>query len=175
LDATQAIRTIARSSLAEVRRVLFGLRGESSGVELAPLPTLGDVTALISATAGAGLDVRYHCDEEAAHRVSATVGAGAYRIVQESLTNVLKHAGPNPAVSVDIRLVDGELRIDVGDDGRGAAPTSRHRGVSGIAGMTERAEVLGGRLEAGPAPGGGFRVSAVLPSEPGAGATGDPA
>ena len=89
------------------------------------------------------------------------VGLAAYRIVQEALTNVRKHAGPD--ATVDVRVaVDRGVAIDVRDDGRGAAARADGRGL-GLVGMRERAAVHGGTLEAGPAPGGGFAVSARLP------------
>ncbi len=90
------------------------------------------------------------------------VGLAAYRIVQEALTNVRKHAGPGAAVTVRVSAADGELAIEVGDDGRGAAAASDGRGL-GLVGMRERAAVHGGTLEAGPVTGGGFAVSARLP------------
>jgi hypothetical protein len=96
LEALEAIGATARDSLNEVRRVLFGLRHDEPGAQLEPVPTLDDIEALVAATASTGLEIDYRLDEAATRSTSATVGAGVYRIVQEALTNVLKHAGPGP-------------------------------------------------------------------------------
>jgi signal transduction histidine kinase len=90
------------------------------------------------------------------------VGAAAYRIVQEALTNAVRHAGPEPAVRVELYEERGALRLSVTDDGTGLAPGAGSSGF-GLVGMRERARSVGGTLDAGPRTGGGFEVSAVLP------------
>jgi len=168
VDAVDAIATTARSSLADVRRVLAGMRTDEMDAELAPVPSLDSLPTLTSSFSDAGLAVSITDELPDELPVAATVGAGAYRIVQEALTNVLKHAGPTAAASLHLSTVDKSLQIRVEDDGRGIDPTTGDDLGSGIAGMRERAEVLGGDLEAGPRPGGGYRVVATLPVEVGA-------
>ena len=92
-------------------------------------------------------------------------GLSVYRICQESLTNVLKHAGPTPTVTVLLQWTAASLVLEVSDDGRGAAAGSDGHG-QGLLGMRERAAMLGGTLAAGPRPGGGFRVRAEIPIPP---------
>lgn len=183
-DALDAIGDTARSSLGEVRRVLRGIHGED--LELSPLPDLRDVDALVARVAATGVEVElYRTDAVASTAIDASVGAGAYRIIQEALTNVMKHAGPTARATVDIDINAGSaaemssestdderrgapsLTISVIDDGYGARPNgTAERGVGlGIVGMSERAAFLGGNLEAGPQPGGGFRVRATIPVE----------
>jgi signal transduction histidine kinase len=94
--------------------------------------------------------------------VERPISAAAYRIVQEALTNAMKHAGP-ARIEVSLVCDADDLVVSVVDDGRGAASNTHQDGGRGIAGMTERASVLGGRLVAGPRVGGGFRVEARLP------------
>ncbi|MBC2932423.1 sensor histidine kinase [Nocardioides sp. zg-1228] len=162
--AVATLETIAaagREALTEMRRLLGLLREGDTGV--APQPGLGDVRHLVEEARTAGMRVTADLPDRVAEvpEVPDGVGLAAYRIVQEALTNVRKHAGPN--ASVDVRVtVDREVAIDVRDDGRGAAAGADGRGL-GLVGMRERAAVHGGTLEAGPAPGGGFAVSARLP------------
>jgi signal transduction histidine kinase len=163
-DALSAVADTARSSLAEVRRVLFALRDDDEASELAPLPGVGDIETMVADAGdatGISATCRLHNAED--RDLSPTVAAGAYRIVQESLTNTIKHAGPGTTVTVEIEALDDTLMIQVDDDGRGATNTDRQQHGSGLVGMTERAELLGGSLTAGPRPGGGFRVKAKLP------------
>jgi signal transduction histidine kinase len=100
---------------------------------------------------------------EVAPGLPTAVGVSAYRIAQESLTNVLKHGGANAAVDITIRCVDHSLQVTVRDHGRGSAPGAEHVVGNGLRGMRERAAMLGGLLTAGNAEGGGFRVYAELP------------
>src|SRR5690606_13542824 len=95
-------------------------------------------------------------------RVPDSVGLTAYRIVQESLTNVRKHAGPAASAEVVLGWDGGSLQVEVADDGRGAATRPDGRGL-GLAGIRERVAVHGGTVDAGPRPGGGFAVSARIP------------
>lgn len=154
----ETISTTGRESLTEMRRLLGLLRDGDTGV--APQPGLDDVRHLVDEARAAGMRVEAELPE-ATPDVPDGVGLAAYRIVQESLTNVRKHAGPG--VTVALRVTVGRaVEVEVRDDGRGAAASPDGRGL-GLTGMRERAAVHGGTLEAGPAPGGGFAVSARLP------------
>jgi signal transduction histidine kinase len=163
--ALAAIEATSRAALIELRRLLGVLRqeGEPQG-DLAPVPGLADLDSLLAEVAKAGLGVRLRV-EGTPSPLPAGVDLSAYRIVQEALTNVVKHAGPARA-QVTIRYRDQEVMVEVTDDGRGvAAPTSngRARVGHGLIGMRERVQVFGGDLEVGPGPVGGFRVAARLP------------
>jgi signal transduction histidine kinase len=163
--ALAAIEATSRAALIELRRLLGVLRqdGESQG-DLAPVPGLADLDSLLAEVAKAGLGVRLRV-EGTPSPLPAGVDLSAYRIVQEALTNVVKHAGPARA-QVTIRYRDQEVMVEVTDDGRGVtAPTSngRARVGHGLIGMRERVQVFGGDLEVGPGPVGGFRVAARLP------------
>jgi signal transduction histidine kinase len=163
--ALAAIEATSRAALIELRRLLGVLRqeGEPQG-DLAPVPGLADLDGLLAEVAKAGLGVRLRV-EGTPSPLPAGVDLSAYRIVQEALTNVVKHAGPARA-QVTIRYRDQEVMVEVTDDGRGVtAPTSngRARVGHGLIGMRERIQVFGGDLEAGPHPVGGFRVAARLP------------
>lgn len=152
------ISTTGREALTEMRRLLGLLRDGDTGV--APQPGLGDVRHLVDEARAAGMRVEADLPASAPD-VPDGVGLAAYRIVQESLTNVRKHAGPGPTVALRVS-VGRAVEVEVRDDGHGAAASSDGRGL-GLTGMRERAAVHGGTLEAGPAPGGGFAVSARLP------------
>ncbi len=154
----KTISATGRESLTEMRRLLGLLRDGDTGV--APQPGLDDVRHLVDEARAAGMEVEADLPQ-AAPDVPDGVGLAAYRIVQESLTNVRKHAGPRAAVALRV-TVGRAVEVEVRDDGRGAAASSDGRGL-GVTGMRERAAVHGGTLEAGPAPGGGFAVSARLP------------
>jgi signal transduction histidine kinase len=163
--ALAAIEATSRAALTELRRLLGVLRqeGEPQG-DLAPVPGLADLDALLAEVAKAGLGVRLRV-EGTPSPLPAGVDLSAYRIVQEALTNVVKHAGPARA-QVTIGYRDQAVTVEVTDDGRGAtAPTGdgRARVGHGLIGMRERVQVFGGDLETGPRPGGGFRVAARLP------------
>jgi signal transduction histidine kinase len=126
-----------------------------------PTPSLANLDELITRTAAGGLEVRTEIAGPL-ERLPASVDLAAFRILQEALTNVIRHAGTSDAM---VRVVhDGEtLVLEVEDDGRGL-PSNGCDGLgTGIQGMRERAAALGGALEAGPRPGGGFRVLARLP------------
>ncbi|NMR20844.1 sensor histidine kinase [Cellulomonas fimi] len=165
--ATRSLETIAetgRAALVDMRRLLGVLRtGDDGEAALVPQPA-GDVDQLLEQVRASGLRVslvRVGVDRP----LPAGVGLVVYRLVQESLTNVLKHAGPDPGVTVLMRWSADSLRLEVADDGRGAAATSDGRG-HGLVGMRERAAILGGSVTAGPRPGGGFTVRADLPLAP---------
>src|SRR5262249_19242936 len=150
----------------EMRGLLGVLRsGDDASADpmLAPAPTLAYVDALAQGVANAGVPVTVNVEGDPGTAPNG-VHVSAYRIVQEALTNVLKHAGPTSA-EVNIRYAADELDLEIVDDGRGAASSRANNpgGGHGIVGMRERVSVYGGTLDAGPVPGGGFRVSAHLP------------
>lgn len=156
--ATAALETIAatgRDSLTEMRRML-GLLRSGDASELHPQPGLADLAGLV-----AGEDVDATLPDPAAP-VPDGVALTAYRVVQEALTNVRKHAGPGARVGVEVVVGDREVTVLVRDDGRGAAAADDGHGL-GLVGMRERVVAHGGALEAGPRVGGGFQVSARLP------------
>lgn len=155
--ALRAIRQVSRESLAELSALLGVLRTET---ERAPVPDLRALPRLVDGLRDAGLQVELEVDD-AAGAVPEVVGAAGYRIVQEALTNVARHAGPNVRARVRLARHDGVVEVEVRDDGRGAPGALRDGG--GLTGMRERAAALGGEFSAGAAPGGGFRVWASLP------------
>lgn len=158
--ARQALRrteSAGRQALAELRWFLRTVRSEADGDD-GPQPVLADLDRLADTIRQAGLGVRVDW-EGGVEEVPPGVQLCAFRIVQEALTNSLRHAHASSA-RVRVRIVDGAVDIEVGDDGRGGAPGLAGHGILG---MRERAELLGGSLEAGPAPDGGWRVVALLP------------
>jgi signal transduction histidine kinase len=163
--ALAAIETTSRSALTELRRLLGVLRQDSEPPgSLAPVPGLGDLDSLLAELAKAGLAVQLRV-EGTPSPLPTGVELSAYRIVQEALTNVVKHAGPARA-QVMIRYRDRDLMVEVTDDGRGAevvAGDGRAGTGHGLIGMRERVAAFGGDLEVGPRPGGGFGVAARLP------------
>ena len=163
--ALATIEATSRATLEELRRLLGVLRQDSeSQASLAPVPGLADLEGLLGEVAKAGLAVRLQV-EGTPSPLPAGVDLSAYRIVQEALTNVVKHAGPAQA-QVTIGYRDRDVTVEVTDDGRGAAALAGDgRGGTGhgLVGMRERVAAFGGDLETGPRPGGGFRVAARLP------------
>jgi signal transduction histidine kinase len=157
-----AIKDASKEALAELRSVLDILRQEGEPAARSPTWTLARLDELVSQAAAAGLVVRTETDGEV-RRLPFAVDVAAFRIVQEALTNVSRHAGPATA-TVRTSYGDRELTVQVDDDGRGPAPHGAAAGSGkGIVGMRERVAALGGDLQAGPRPGGGFRVQARLP------------
>jgi signal transduction histidine kinase len=163
--ALAAIEATSRAALTELRRLLGVLRQEGEPLgSLAPVPGLADLDTLLAELAKAGLAVRLRV-EGTASPLPAGVDLSAYRIVQEALTNVVKHAGPASA-QVTVGYHDQDITVEVTDDGRGSTPPTgdgQARVGHGLIGMRERVAAFGGDLEAGPRPGGGFRVAARLP------------
>jgi signal transduction histidine kinase len=183
-ESLEAIKQAGNSALAELRGVLDMLRtGEFSGgpgragvvppargsAPRRPTPLLSraaDTQALIDGARAAGLAVRY--DDSGLDRpLPATADAAAYRVVQEGLTNAVRHAGPGSGVVVGAHRADGTLTVQIADDGRGTParatlPTAAPGG-RGLRGMAERVGALGGTLQAGQRPGGGFVVTARIP------------
>jgi signal transduction histidine kinase len=166
-DALRVIEDTSKQALTEMRRLLGVLRtDDTQRDELAPAPRLDDLPELARRAASAG--VRVALDLRADPDVPAGVSLSAYRIVQEALTNVIRHAAP-ARCEVTVTARDGEVRIEVVDDGpsRPIPPAGRHPG-HGLAGMRERALVCGGEFTAGPLNGSGFQVRARLPYQAGA-------
>jgi signal transduction histidine kinase len=154
-----AISHTSRSTLAEIRRMLGVLR-EDAGADYAPAPGLADLDRLVRDIAGAGLDIDVQHDGVRTE-LPAAVDLTAYRIVQEALTNVLKHAGPARATVV-VGYEPGALRLEITDDGRGINGRATPGG-HGLIGMRERVGMYGGSFQAGPRTGGGFHVAVRLP------------
>jgi signal transduction histidine kinase len=159
-ERLQAIGDTARTALAEMRRLLGVLREDQDGNELTPQPGLGQLDALIERVRGAGVEVAVK-EEGEPRELPASLDLSAYRILQEALTNVRKHAKGAPAT---VRLEWGaqELRLEVADRGPGANGTAPGEG-HGLVGMRERVKVHGGELRAGTRDEGGFEVHATLP------------
>ncbi|HUX72023.1 MAG TPA: sensor histidine kinase [Cellulomonadaceae bacterium] len=168
-DPAAAVRSLAtigetgRAALADMRRLLGVLRSDDdpgAGTP-GPQPAVEDIDALVDQVRTSGL--RVSLVRMGSPRIMPP-GAGltAYRICQEALTNVLKHAGPDPQVTVVVQWLPASLVLDVSDDGRGAAVENDGAG-KGLLGMRERAAMFRGSLTAGPRAGGGFRVRAEIP------------
>jgi len=167
--ALAAIEATSRAALTELRRLLGVLRQDSEPqASLTPVPGLANLDSVLTEVGKAGLAVRVRV-EGTPSSLPAGVDLSAYRIVQEALTNVVKHAGPAHA-QVVVGYRDQEVTVEVIDDGRGAATPvgdGRMGTGHGLIGMRERVAAFGGELEVGPRPGGGFRVAARLPLAPG--------
>ena len=158
-EALTAIHEVSRQALGELRSVLGVLRADGTGAPLVPSPGLDRLGELAAHTRTAGIAVRV-VEEGEPRPVPAGVDAAAYRIVQEALTNAVRHSGGR-AATIRLCYDTDALTIEVDDDGPAVRAPSPGNGV---AGMTERARALGGTLDAGPRPGGGFRVRARLPT-----------
>jgi signal transduction histidine kinase len=161
--ALEAIAATGRQALTDMRALLGVLR-DGGGEEYAPQPDVEAIPALVEDVRASGLDVDL-ITEGTPRSLPAGPQLAAYRIVQESLTNVLKHAGPAGRAWVRLQWRDDALELSVLDDGRGAsaAMVDADGDGQGIRGMVERAQLHGGRLEAGPRHSGGFGVHAALP------------
>ncbi|MFG3285998.1 sensor histidine kinase [Streptomyces sp. NPDC048111] len=170
--ALETISTTGRQALAEMRRLLGVLRtGEHQEAgEYVPQPDVQQIEDLVETVRGAGLTVDFKI-EGTPRPLPSGVELTAYRIVQEALTNTRKHGGPDAGASVRLVYFDDGLGLLVEDDGRGAAHEMYEDGGAdgqghGLIGMRERIGMVGGTLDAGPRPGGGFRISALLPLKP---------
>lgn len=163
--ALQQIEATGRSSLGEMRQVLAAIRTEPEE-SWRPARGLADLDALVAEMEHTGLAItvsQTEAEDERYGPLPATVDVTAYRIVQESLTNVLKHGGDGAAARVEIAREPTALGLRISDNGRGAMAADG--GGHGLRGMQERVEVFGGRFKAGPRLGGGFTVEASLPVE----------
>jgi len=165
-QALDAVEQAGRQALSELRHLLNVLRPQSEADGLGPQPCLAGLPRLVDQLGQAGVEVSLTTSDSLPVDLPASVELSAYRIVQEALTNVVKHGGPGVRAGVHIDSDDHVLTIEVTDTGGGGTvlPGSGH----GIVGMRERASLLGGTLEAGPRPSGGFQVSARLPMHEGA-------
>ena len=184
VDALHTIRVVSKDALRELRAMLNVLRQADEGDPAQPAPGLAQLDALVDGACKAGLPTTVRQDG-VPWPLPAGVDLAAYRIIQESLTNAIRHAGPASAtISLDYR--DSALTIEVADTGRGGASGtsgangggaaaghgstqaghSPAGGGHGLIGMQERAASVGGSLRAGPGPSGGYRVVAVLPADP---------
>ncbi len=191
--AIEAIRETGHEAMIEMRRLLGLLRSEESslpdttpagivdagaGAERSPQPGVADLEALTARTSEAGVAVTMQV-VGAPSRIPPAVELSAYRVAQEALTNTLRHAGPGAAASLRLIFGRGTLAVEVIDDGNGrpaieSVERPRNEVGHGLLGMRERVALFGGRLEAGPVPGGGYRVLARFPLDEGSTIDGDP-
>jgi len=158
-DALKGVERAGRTALAEMRRLLAAMRRDGDEAELVPQPGLDGLDSLLEGICRAGLPVELHVDGEP-FPLPRGVDLSAYRIVQEGLTNALKHARATDA-DVTVRYWPDELEIEVRDNGKGSA-TSDGLG-HGLVGVRERVKIYGGEMTAGTATGGGFLLSTRLP------------
>jgi signal transduction histidine kinase len=157
----QAIADLGRTAMSEMHRTLELMRPESAETERSPQPTLSDLGALLENARTAGISADLSVTGEP-RPLSSGVELSAYRIVQEALTNVLKHASGSHA-EVSVRYRDRGLELEIVDDGRGASEPEVAGAGQGLIGMRERVALFGGTLSAGPLNGRGYRVEALLP------------
>ncbi|MEU4561079.1 sensor histidine kinase [Actinoplanes sp. NPDC023936] len=157
--ALLTIEKTSRSALTEIRRLLDVLRADDDSAELAPSPGIAQLPGLVAGLGAAGPQI--DLDADSAAELPVAVDVTVYRIVQESLTNVMKHADA-ARCRVTVRVDGGRVRIEVCDDGRGRRSAGRPGG-QGLIGMRERVSMYGGTLSTGPRPEGGFRVAAEIP------------
>jgi signal transduction histidine kinase len=160
--ALDAIVDSGRDALAEVRRLLELDADRRPDSQRTPLPGLDDLPDLVDRVRAAGLPVTFTFDGSAAS-VPTLIALSAYRIVQEGLTNTLKHAGPHAAADVRVRCDPAGIQIRVEDNGTGPGPQPDAAGGRGLRGMRERVNTFGGELRTGPGPDGGFHLHARLP------------
>ncbi|HVK25110.1 MAG TPA: sensor histidine kinase [Actinokineospora sp.] len=162
--AERAVATISatgREALTELRRLLGVLRDDGAGGDLAPQPGAQSISELAERVRAVGVPVQLDLSGDL-DDLPTGVSLGIYRIVQEALTNTIKHAGTGAKASVKVVRVGERVELDITDRGSGKA-LANVVGGNGLIGMRERANVFGGSLRAGPEPGGGWRVHAVLP------------
>jgi signal transduction histidine kinase len=158
-EALEGVEQTGRTALAEMRRLLGAMRREGDDVALAPQPGMGHLEELVERVGRAGLPVRLHVDGEP-QRLPDALDVTGYRIVQEGLTNALKHANASRA-DVTVRYDPDALHIEIRDDGGGAAASNGHG--HGLVGIRERVKIYGGAMTAGPVSEGGFVLSTRLP------------
>jgi signal transduction histidine kinase len=171
-DALSTIEQMGRTALGEMRRLVGVLRTEAepARTELAPQPGVNDVSVLVDQLRETGMQVQLWIEGES-RALSPGVDLAAFRLVQEALTNTLKHAGPQARAWVRIQYADRQLQIEVEDDGRGLVAGLSRTGANGngnghgLMGMRERVALYGGDLRIGPRSGGGFEVRARFPLE----------
>ncbi len=162
IEALEGLETTGREAMSEMRQILGVLRNVNDvagDADLSPQPSLAALDELVIASPDLPISLRVTGD---LHAVPIAIELSAYRIVQEALTNVRRHAGRVDHVEVDVVRRDGQLEVTVDDDGRGAGAPPSDPGF-GLIGMQERVGMFGGTLHAGPRPGGGWRVRAIFP------------
>ncbi|MDX6338789.1 MAG: hypothetical protein QOG05_6129 [Streptosporangiaceae bacterium] len=163
-EVMRSVSATGRRALADTRRLLGVLRqppGQDPAENLQPVPDLSQLDALIEQVRSAGLDTTLEI-HGAARDVPAGVQLTVYRLVQEALTNTLKHGGSGARATVRLQFLPGELRVDIDDDGAGAAAPATASVGGGLVGMRERVHAYGGDVHAGPRTPGGWKVSARL-------------
>jgi signal transduction histidine kinase len=166
VEAMTTVATTGRQALSDTRGLLGVLRSEDADEVRQPQPDLAALDPLMQQLRAAGLTASLTVSG-ARPALSAGLQLTLFRIVQEALTNALKHGGPEAAAAVDIRYGPGSVGVTVTDDGLGSgAGAESPSGGNGLVGMRERVATYGGTLSAGPAPGGGWRVSVALPTTP---------
>ncbi|HEX2314298.1 MAG TPA: sensor histidine kinase [Thermomonospora sp.] len=170
-EAMTTIEEVGRTALSEMRRIVGVLRTERDAVpasgELSPQPGIADLGELVDHVRETGLSVQLWIEGEA-RPLSPGVDLAAFRLIQEALTNILKHAGPQARAWVRLRYTDHDLTVEVEDNGRGAETLLSDNGDRpghGLVGMYERVALYGGELRIGPRVGGGFGVRARFPLE----------
>ncbi|MCU0277716.1 MAG: histidine kinase [Candidatus Nanopelagicales bacterium] len=161
-EALGEIETLGRDALTDLDHML-GLLEDTGPAERNPAKGIADIQAMVDELCAAGADIELHneCDKKVGHNV----GTATFRIAQEALTNALKHA-PGSHVVVSISCTASHLHLSIVNDGSGVGSVTTSAGGRGIVGMTERAKILGGQLQAGPAGPAGFAVRATLPLGP---------
>lgn len=157
-DTLEKIEESGREALVEMRRMLGVLRADGAEAELTPQPSLQDIPTLVDSVRRTGLSIDADCQDA---EVPPVIGLSAFRIVQEGLTNVLKHAG-HARTEVTVHVEKEAVIVRVADNGQGSAAQSNGSG-HGLTGMRERVALLGGELRVGPRPSGGFEIDARLP------------
>jgi signal transduction histidine kinase len=161
-EALLFIQETSREALAEMRAMLNVLHSDATGEDRAPQPTLAQIERLVNQSRAAGLPVTLQV-EGAPQPLPEALDVSAYRIVQEALTNTLKHAGPAHA-RVVVRYAPEALELEISDDGHGVTDLAPNQDAGrGVIGMRERVALFGGELETGPAPDHGFLVRARFP------------
>jgi signal transduction histidine kinase len=160
-EAFEEIETTAQQALTEMRRLLGMLRRQDEELALGPQPSLTNLDTLAASVRDAGLPVDVVV-KGSLERVPPAIDLSAYRLVQEGLTNALKHAGPAHA-RVFVSCSGNEVEVEVTDDGRGVNGNGMSTGGHGLTGMRERVAMLGGQIEIGPRTAGGFALRARLP------------
>lgn len=158
-ETMRSIKAASKEGLRELRAILDVLRHAEDGDETAPTPGLGQLDVLVDGAARSGVPTRVEVTGPA-RDLPPEVDLAAYRIIQESLTNTIRHAGPARA-TICLRYQPDRLEVQVSDDGHG--PATAAPGGFGLVGMRERASTVGGTLQTGAGPGGGFQVAARLP------------
>jgi signal transduction histidine kinase len=169
IEVMRTVSATGRRALVDTRRLLGVLRHSSSDdpqEALQPVPDLAELDVLLERVRAAGLPTALEV-HGSAPGVPAGVQLTVYRLVQEALTNTLKHGGPEARASVRLRYLPGELRVDVHDDGAGASASSPVGVGGGLSGMQERVHAYGGEVRSGPGRSGGWHVSARLPLDGG--------